>query len=149
MVSGSGDANDPNDFSDFTAKSEDRITAREVPMIQPADLVQLPKGQAFALLEGGRLAKLRLPLPAQNYTDIHWPSGMPEVFASMQEKYSRYIQSVDPLNEDDDWPEQGTHDNVHGNEPAVYRLPGDFEGGKRVGLTVQGAQADSDGGKHG
>jgi conjugative coupling factor TraD (TOL family) len=154
MVSGSGDANDPSDFSDFTAKSEDRITAREVPMIQAADLVQLPKGQAFALLEGGRLAKLRLPLPAQNYTDIHWPSGMPEVFASMQAKYSRYIQSVDPTAENDDISGQGDHsvtdfDSVKSNHQAGYRLPGDFEGGERIGLTVQGAQAETRGDTHG
>jgi hypothetical protein len=31
-------------------------------MLMPADLVSLPKGQAFALIEGGRLYKLRLPL---------------------------------------------------------------------------------------
>jgi type IV secretory pathway TraG/TraD family ATPase VirD4 len=50
MVSGSSDVANPDDFTDFSAKSEDRLTAREVPMIQPADLTQLPKGQAFALL---------------------------------------------------------------------------------------------------
>ena len=32
-------------------------------MITPSQLTQLPKGQAFALLEGGVLHKLRLPLP--------------------------------------------------------------------------------------
>ena len=32
----------------------------------PADLIQLPKGQAFALLEGGQLYKLRLPLPGND-----------------------------------------------------------------------------------
>jgi hypothetical protein len=35
-------------------------------MLTPADLVQLPKGQAFALLEGGQLYKLRLPLPGSD-----------------------------------------------------------------------------------
>jgi hypothetical protein len=32
-------------------------------MLTPAELVALPKGQAFALLEGGQLWKLRMPLP--------------------------------------------------------------------------------------
>ena len=32
-------------------------------MLTPADLTQLPKGQAFALIEGGQLYKIRLPLP--------------------------------------------------------------------------------------
>jgi len=32
-------------------------------MLEAADLVQLPKGQAFALIGGGQLYKLRMPLP--------------------------------------------------------------------------------------
>ena len=32
-------------------------------MLSPSDLVQLPKGQAFALLHGGQLYKIRMPLP--------------------------------------------------------------------------------------
>jgi hypothetical protein len=35
-------------------------------MITPADLVALPKGQAFALIEGGQLYKLRLPMPGKD-----------------------------------------------------------------------------------
>ncbi len=34
------------------------------PLLLPADIIQLPKGQAFALLEGGKLWKIRMPLPA-------------------------------------------------------------------------------------
>ncbi len=32
-------------------------------MLTPGDLVRLPKGHAFALLHGGRLHKIRMPLP--------------------------------------------------------------------------------------
>ena len=32
-------------------------------MVSPAYIMALPQGQAFALLEGNRLFKLRLPLP--------------------------------------------------------------------------------------
>jgi hypothetical protein len=32
-------------------------------MLSPSDLVQLPKGQAFALIHGGQLHKIRMPLP--------------------------------------------------------------------------------------
>ena len=35
-------------------------------MLTPADLVQLPKGQAFGLLDGGRLYKLRFPLTGED-----------------------------------------------------------------------------------
>lgn len=39
------------------------MSSVQVPLLEPASLVQLPKGQAFALLEGGQLRKLRIPLP--------------------------------------------------------------------------------------
>jgi hypothetical protein len=34
-----------------------------VPAINTNDMLNLPKGQAFAMIEGGQLYKLRLPLP--------------------------------------------------------------------------------------
>ena len=34
-----------------------------MPLLSAADLVTLPKGQAFALLDGGQLWKIRMPLP--------------------------------------------------------------------------------------
>ena len=60
------DNNDPGTDIDFTTRSEDRVTETEMDMLIPADLIQLPKGQAFALLEGGQLYKLRLPLPGSD-----------------------------------------------------------------------------------
>ena len=60
------DNNDPGTDIDFTTRSEDRVTETEMDMLIPADLIQLPKGQAFALLEGGQLYKLRLPLPGND-----------------------------------------------------------------------------------
>jgi hypothetical protein len=57
------DTNDPEDFADFASRNEDRIVVERVPMLTPGDLVRLPKGHAFALLHGGRLHKIRMPLP--------------------------------------------------------------------------------------
>ncbi len=93
-VSGTSDVANPDDFTDFAARSEDRLTARQVPTIQPADLIQLPKGQAFALLEGGQLAKIRLPLPVVEDDDPVWPASLEAVFNGMHEKYQRYVASV-------------------------------------------------------
>ena len=117
MVSGSTDVANPDEFTDFSAKSEDRLTAREVPMIQPADLTQLPKGQAFALLEGGQLAKIRLPLPISDTKDIHWPANLNGVFDGMQRQYQGYLKK---LGEDFD------------------ALPLDFEGTEGDSLTMEG-----------
>jgi len=70
------DNNDPGTDIDFTTRNEDRLTETEMDMLTPADLIQLPKGQAFALLEGGQLYKLRLPLPGN---DPLLPKDMDEI----------------------------------------------------------------------
>lgn len=75
-ASGVTDNNDPGSSTEFTSKNEDRLTETEVDMLSAADLVQLPKGQAFALLEGGQLYKLRLPLPGK---DPLLPKDMDEI----------------------------------------------------------------------
>jgi len=62
-VSGVTDVADASSPTEFASRNEDRLTEKEAPMIEPADIVQLPKGQAFALLGGARLWKLRIPLP--------------------------------------------------------------------------------------
>lgn len=69
LVSGAGDVAHPDSYEDFTTRNEDRIGAETVPMLTPADLTQLPKGQAFALLNGGQLYKLRFPLPKTDPDD--------------------------------------------------------------------------------
>ena len=57
LVSRAGDVAYPDSHEDFSSGNEDRIGAETVPMLTPADLTQLPKGQAFALIEGGQLYK--------------------------------------------------------------------------------------------
>ena len=56
------DTNDPTDFAEFASRNEDRISTDKAPTLTPADLVRLPKGQAFCLLDGGHLWKIRIPL---------------------------------------------------------------------------------------
>jgi len=64
------DTNDPGDFADFASRNEDRITTESAPMLSPSDLVQLPKGQAFALIHGGQLHKIRMPLPDASHDPL-------------------------------------------------------------------------------
>jgi conjugative coupling factor TraD (SXT/TOL subfamily) len=58
------DTNDPGEFTDFASRNEDRIAPESVRMLEPTDLVQLPKGQAFAFIDGGQLYKIRMPMPS-------------------------------------------------------------------------------------
>jgi conjugative coupling factor TraD (SXT/TOL subfamily) len=41
-------------------KHQDRVGTVKSPLLEPADIVTPPKGQAFALLEGGQLWKIRM-----------------------------------------------------------------------------------------
>jgi len=58
------------DGAHFTSHNEDRIVTSEVPLIASDDLMQLPKGQAFCLLDGGKLYKLRFPLPKNDMVNM-------------------------------------------------------------------------------
>jgi hypothetical protein len=64
------DTNDPGDFADFASRNEDRLSTESAPMLAPSDLVQLPKGQAFALIHGGQLHKIRMPLPDASHDPL-------------------------------------------------------------------------------
>jgi len=50
----------------FNTTNEDRVQTSSVPMIDVNDVISLPKGQAFVLVNGGELFKLRIPLPMSN-----------------------------------------------------------------------------------
>ncbi|KTD04428.1 conjugative coupling factor TraD [Legionella geestiana] len=50
----------------FNTTNEDRVQATSVPMIDVNDIISLPKGQAFVLVNGGELYKVRIPLPVND-----------------------------------------------------------------------------------
>ncbi len=83
-VSRVDDSSDPGSGVDFKSRNEDRISVSEVPLLTPAELVTLPKGQAFALLEGGQLWKLRMPLPIE---DEAMPESLAEMASEMERTY--------------------------------------------------------------
>src|SRR3546814_10085656 len=53
LMSGATDSSDPHGNTAFTSNTQDRISTTSVPLIEPAHVVALPKGQCFALIEGG------------------------------------------------------------------------------------------------
>ncbi len=86
IVSGATDTSDPQGQTAFTSNTQDRITTTSVPLIEPAHVVNLPKGQAFALLEGGNLWKIRMPLPAPD-ADEAMPKDLQELAGYMRQHY--------------------------------------------------------------
>jgi hypothetical protein len=86
QVSGVNDSSAPGSGVDFTSKNEDRLTVSEVPILAENDVMSLPKGQAFALIEGARLYKLRMPLPDSAH-DPHMPKNLRVLAAEMAAQY--------------------------------------------------------------
>src|SRR5690554_920869 len=85
IVSGATDSSDIRGATDFTSNTQDRISMSSVPMIEPSHIVQLPKGQCFALLQGGSLWKIRMPLPTPDPDEV-----MP---ADLQDRKSTRLNS--------------------------------------------------------
>ncbi|MDA3922344.1 MAG: type IV conjugative transfer system coupling protein TraD [Salinisphaera sp.] len=86
LVSMSSDNSDVDTDTDFSSSGGDRVSTVQVPMIEAADVVSLPKGQAFALLEGGQLHKIRMPLPKPEDA-AEMPGDISEIAEHMRERY--------------------------------------------------------------
>ncbi len=87
LVSGHQDTADVSAGQDFTSSTQDRVGTVKVPLLEPSDIVTLPKGQAFALLEGGQLWKIRMPLPAGDTDDVLMPENIARVAEAMRQNY--------------------------------------------------------------
>lgn len=86
VTSGAIDSSDPSGNTAFTSNTQDRISSTSVPLIEPAHVVALPKGQCFALIEGGNLWKIRMPLPAADPDEV-MPKDLQELAAYMRQHY--------------------------------------------------------------
>ena len=62
-VSGSTDTPQGAQGIFYQSTNQDSFNLAEQHLITANDVLNLPKGQAFCLLEGGKLYKLRMPLP--------------------------------------------------------------------------------------
>ncbi|WP_264312478.1 type IV conjugative transfer system coupling protein TraD [Pseudomonas putida] len=87
LVSGATDTADPDARTDFTSSSQDRVTTTAVPLIEPAHIIALPKGQMFSFQEGGQLWKVRMPLP-KSASDDAMPADLQALAARMRESYN-------------------------------------------------------------
>ena len=86
QVSGSNDSSDPGSDVDFTSRNEDRISVTQEPMLEVNMIMALPKGQAFAMLEGGNLHKIRMPLPDDS-CDEGMPKQLQAISDDMRQRY--------------------------------------------------------------
>lgn len=74
----------------YQSTNEDRFAHSEISLIQQSDVLNLPKGQAFCLLEGGKLYKLRIPLSVQETFEI--PATIEALVGKMREREQQVSQ---------------------------------------------------------
>lgn len=74
----------------FTSNNQDRVSISRVPMIAPADIVALPKGQAFVLLKGSELWKIRIPMPSK-VDDQELPDDLGGMLERMRRGYTSVV----------------------------------------------------------
>ncbi len=86
-VSSVTDATNFNDGINFVSQNQDRMSVSRVPMISPADIVALPKGQAFVMLNGSEAWKIRIPLPSKA-DDNDLPDDLCDMLRKMRESYT-------------------------------------------------------------
>lgn len=86
VVSGASDTPSPDTKTDFTSSTQDRISTESMQLLEPSELIQLPRGQAFVLTNGGVLYKVRMPLPSQE--DIMMPDSINTLYKEMAKSYS-------------------------------------------------------------
>lgn len=87
VVSGANDTPSPDTKTDFTSSTQDRISSESMPLLEPSELIQLPRGQAFVLMEGGVLYKIRIPLPSAE-KDIMMPESIKTITEEMAKRYT-------------------------------------------------------------
>ena len=114
--SGAGDSSKTDSAIDFETSHADSLSKSDAPLVGPTELFTLPRGQAFAVLDGGRLWKLRFPLPDPN--DKLLPGSRAEAFAALttssacatEPRPTRSIDEVDAQNPKEENPTTAMED---------------------------------------
>ena len=88
-ASSSSDSPHGEDGIFYQSTNEDRYAHAEMRLIESNDVISLPKGQAFCILEGGKLYKLRMPLPQEEKEEegnTALPSNIQQLILKMRER---------------------------------------------------------------
>ncbi len=92
VISGAVDSSNADESgTTFTSSAQQRQTKQTTELLSATELLQLPKGQAFALLNGNKLAKIRMPLPSKD--DFKGaPSSLKDIANEMTKDYRSLAQ---------------------------------------------------------
>lgn len=90
-TSSSASESDTNRLStEFSSRTDDQLMVSDIPLLTSANLMGLPRGHAFAILDGNNLWKVRFPLPEKS--DSFAPSNIEDLFKAMHASYENKCQ---------------------------------------------------------
>ena len=91
-TSSSASDRDTNRLStEFSSRTDDQLTVSDTPLLTTANLMGLPRGHAFAILDGNNLWKVRFPMPEKS--DAFSLDTIEGVFKAMHASYKRRHES--------------------------------------------------------
>ncbi len=100
QVSGATDSSDPDSPVHFTSNTQDRVSTQTTPLLESGHLMQLPRGQAFVLMGGGRLYQVQFPEVLDSPDRL--PSDLERIARDMARRYPQItgmaLQSGDSVN---------------------------------------------------
>ena len=76
--------------TEFSSRTDDQLVVTENPLLSASQLMGLPRGHAFAILDGNNLWKVRFPLPNKN--ESFAPDNIEGVFEAMHASYEDRLQ---------------------------------------------------------
>jgi len=85
LETGTTDTTDISSSTHFVSSTRERFSTKHTPAVTPAQVMKLPKGQAFVLKEGGQLFKVRIPLIDASGERL--PPALEAVASDMQRRY--------------------------------------------------------------
>ena len=91
LMSQATDSSKIDDDIHFSSATREQIGTQSVGIITVDNLIQLPKGQAFFIIDGGKLYKIRIPLPKKSKTNNDIPESLQGMYKSMKQQYKSEI----------------------------------------------------------
>ncbi|GIU31254.1 type IV conjugative transfer system coupling protein TraD [Shewanella sp. MBTL60-007] len=82
----SSDMPTSDSIDEFRAMASDQVESITTPMITPDMVINLPKGHAFALVDGGKLKKIRIPY-IHDPEEVSLSSSLLSMAEDMRKKY--------------------------------------------------------------
>ncbi|MCY3541919.1 MAG: type IV conjugative transfer system coupling protein TraD [Gammaproteobacteria bacterium] len=92
-TSSSASNTDTNQLStEFSSRTDDQLTVSDIPLLTASNLMGLPRGHAFAILDGNNLWKVRFPMPQKSDSFVR--NNIEGVFEAMHASYESRRQHL-------------------------------------------------------